>query len=123
MISKHMGQHRWSWRTTPVCVIKPDGEPAELLAGVELQSDNNMDSHVRCLNCHKRKRQYGTMWNSGHVKTVVCTVTPVVRTVAADCESISPDCDPEDTTRGYGANAPRVDFEEVCCEYRHDCPV
>ena len=52
----------------PVCVIKPDGEPAELLAGVGLQSDNNMDSHVRCLNCHKRKRQYGTMWNSGHVR-------------------------------------------------------
>ena len=52
----------------PVCVIKPDGDPAELLAGVGLQSDNNMDSHVRCLNCHKRKRQYGTMWNSGHVR-------------------------------------------------------
>ena len=52
----------------PVCVIKPDGEPAELLAGVGLQSDNNMDSHVRCLNCRKRKRQYGTMWNSGHVR-------------------------------------------------------
>ena len=52
----------------PVCVIRPDGGPAELLAGVGLQSDNNMDSHVRCLNCHKRKRQYGTMWNSGHVR-------------------------------------------------------
>ena len=52
----------------PVCVIKPDGGPAELLAGVGLQSDNNMDSHVRCLNCHKRKRQYGTVWSSGHVR-------------------------------------------------------
>ena len=52
----------------PVCVIKPDGGPTELLAGVGLQSDNNMDSHVRCLTCHKRKRKYGTRWNSGHVR-------------------------------------------------------
>ena len=52
----------------PVCVIKPDGDPAELLAEGGLQSDNNMDSHVRCLNCHNRKRQYGTMGNSGHVR-------------------------------------------------------
>ena len=52
----------------PVCAIKPDGDPAELLAEGGLQSDNEMDSHVRCLNCHNRKRQYGTMWNSGHVR-------------------------------------------------------
>ena len=52
----------------PVCVIQPDGGSAEVLAGVGLQSDNNMDSHDRCLNCHKRKRQYGTVWSSGHVR-------------------------------------------------------
>ena len=27
-----------------------------------------MDSHDRCLNCHKRKKQYGTVWSSGHVR-------------------------------------------------------
>ena len=47
----------------PVCVIKPNGEP-----GVGLQSDIKMDSHVRCVNCHKRKRQYGTMRKGGHVR-------------------------------------------------------
>ena len=52
----------------PVCVIKPDGAPAELLAEGGLQSDDHMDSHVRCLNCHNRKRHYGTMGNSGHVR-------------------------------------------------------
>ena len=36
--------------------------------GGGLQSDNTMDSHDRCLNCHKRKKQYGTVWSSGHVR-------------------------------------------------------
>ena len=31
-------------------------------------SDKTNDSHVRCLNCHKKKRTYGTVRSSGHVR-------------------------------------------------------
>ena len=56
--------------TDPVYTIQPDGGSAEVLAGGGggLQSDNTMDRHDRCLNCHKRKRKYRTVRSSGHVR-------------------------------------------------------
>ena len=54
--------------TDPVYTVRPDGGPAEVLAAGGLKSDNTKDSHVRCLNCHKKKRKYGTVRSSGHVR-------------------------------------------------------
>ena len=36
-----------------------------------LRSDNTNDNHVRCLNCHKKKRKYGTVRSSGHVRKLL----------------------------------------------------
>ena len=56
------------WYTDPVYTVRPDGGPAKALAAGGLMSDNTNDSHVCCLNCHKKKRNYGTVRSSGHVR-------------------------------------------------------
>ena len=54
--------------TDPVYTVRPDGGPAKVLAAGGLMADKTNDSHVRCLNCHKKKRTYGTVRSSGHVR-------------------------------------------------------
>ena len=54
--------------TDPVTTVRPDGGPARAVVAGGLRSDNTNDSHVRCLSCHKKKRKYGTVRISGHVR-------------------------------------------------------
>ena len=107
--------------TDPVYTVRPDGGTAKALAAGGLRSDNTNDSHVRCLNCHEKKRKYGSADQRSCEETVVRKVTPVVRTVAPDCETIATDCKTDDTFRGYGTNALPVDFAGVYYENRQDC--
>ena len=57
--------------TDPVYTVRLDGGTAKALAAGGLRSDNTNDSHVRCLNCHKKKRNYGTVRISGHVRKLL----------------------------------------------------
>ena len=51
--------------TDMVTTVRPDGGPARALAAGGPRSDDTIDSHDRCLRCHKKKRKFGTVRING----------------------------------------------------------
>ena len=52
----------------PGYAVRPDSGPAKVLAVGGPSSDSTTDSKVRCLNCHTKRRNYGTVRSSGHIR-------------------------------------------------------